>query len=110
MDINRHHDIPAHAARTEAGAPLARLRAAGKRYGQVTALEGVDLAVHPGEVVSLLGANGAGKSTAIGLLLGLLEPDAGQAELFNREPGSMDARRRTGVMLQDGGLDRKSVV
>ena len=104
MDINRHHDIPAHAARTEAGAPLARLRAAGKRYGQVTALDGVDLAVHAGEVVSLLGANGAGKSTAIGLLLGLLEPDAGHAELFDRDPGAMDARRRTGVMLQDGGL------
>lgn len=85
-------------------APLARLRAVRKHYGPVAALDGVDLAVHGGEVVSLLGANGAGKSTAIGLMLGLLQPGSGAAELFGQPPGTIAARRRTGVMLQDGGV------
>lgn len=84
--------------------PLAWLQAARKRYGDVTALDGVDLQVQAGEVVSVLGANGAGKSTAIGLLLGLLRPDAGEAALFDGPPGSMQARRRTGVMLQESGV------
>lgn len=87
-----------------AGSPLASLQGAGKRYGAVAALEGVDLAVRAGEVVSLLGANGAGKTTAIGLMLGLLQPGAGSAALFGQPPGTLEARRRTGVMLQDGGL------
>lgn len=84
--------------------PLARLRAARKRYGDVIALDGVDLAVRQGELVSLLGANGAGKTTAIGLMLGLLRPDGGEAWLLGGTPGSLAARRQTGVMLQDGGV------
>src|SRR5690606_19059621 len=101
----RHDELhPAPEAIAPAAVPLASLRAARKRYGSVAALDGVDLEVHAGEVVSLLGANGAGKTTAIGLLLGLLEADAGDARLFGGPPGSLDARRRTGVMLQDGGV------
>lgn len=92
--ITHHHNAP----------PLAWLQAARKRYGDVIALDGVDLQVQAGEVVSVLGANGAGKSTAIGLLLGLLRPDAGEAALFDGPPGSMQARRRTGVMLQESGV------
>ncbi len=84
--------------------PLAALRAARKRYGNVTALDGVDLSLQPGEVMALLGANGAGKSTAIALMLGLLKPDAGSAELFGRTPDTMAVRRRIGVMLQSAGL------
>ena len=105
MDTITPHRIdirPAVPAPTPAA--LARLQAVGKRYGKVTALDGVDLAVHAGEVVSLLGANGAGKSTAIGLMLGLLQADGGTVELFGRPPGALDARRQTGVMLQDGGV------
>jgi len=84
--------------------PSAELRAVHKRYGRVTALDGVDLDVHPGELLALLGPNGAGKSTAVGLLLGLADPDAGQARLFGESPHVLDARRRVGVMLQSAGL------
>jgi ABC-2 type transport system ATP-binding protein len=83
---------------------MARLQAAGKCFGATRALDGVDLALHPGEVLALLGPNGAGKSTAIGLLLGLLRPDAGQATLFGGDPRTMAARQRIGAMLQQAEL------
>jgi ABC-2 type transport system ATP-binding protein len=84
--------------------PVARLAAAAKRYGPLAALDGVDLAVWRGELLALLGPNGAGKSTSIGLLLGLIRPDAGRAELFGRDPQQIAARRRIGVMLQSANL------
>ncbi len=84
--------------------PLAQLRGAHRRYGRTVALDGVDLSLHRGEVLALLGANGAGKSTAIGLLLGLLAPDRGEATLFAQAPGALVARRRSGVMLQSAGI------
>ena len=84
--------------------PLAHLCAAGKRYGSITALDGVDLLLHRGEVLALLGANGAGKSTAIALLLGLLKPDAGSVELFGSTPDMLAVRRRFGVVLQSAGI------
>ncbi|MDQ3511753.1 MAG: ABC transporter ATP-binding protein [Pseudomonadota bacterium] len=85
-------------------ATLAKLKAVRKRYGRSTALDGVDLEVRPGEVLALLGANGAGKSTAVGVLLGLVAPDGGEASLFGQPPGSMAVRRRTGVMLQSADI------
>ncbi|WP_426664724.1 ABC transporter ATP-binding protein [Rhodanobacter aciditrophus] len=83
---------------------VARLVAAAKRYGPLTALDGVDLAVRRGELLALLGPNGAGKSTSISLLLGLIRPDAGRAELFGLDPQRIEARRRIGVMLQSANL------
>ncbi len=85
-------------------ATVARLAAVAKRYGPLTALDGVDLAVRRGELLALLGPNGAGKSTSIGLLLGLIRPDAGRAELFGLDPQRIEARRRIGVMLQSANL------
>lgn len=85
-------------------ATLARLTAVHKRYGATTALDGIDLEVRPGEVLALLGANGAGKSTAIGLLLGLVAADAGHATLFGQAPGSIAVRRRLGLMLQSAHI------
>jgi ABC-2 type transport system ATP-binding protein len=83
---------------------LASLAGVRKRYGNITALDGLDLTVHSGELLALLGPNGAGKSTAISLLLGLQSADQGEARLFGREPQDIDARRRIGVMMQEVAL------
>ena len=80
---------------------LAALEGVHKRYGKITALDGIDLRVGRGELLAVLGPNGAGKTTAIAALLGLLRPDAGRARLFGKEPQDIDARRRVGVMMQE---------
>jgi ABC-2 type transport system ATP-binding protein len=71
-----------------------------RRYGAVTAVDGLTLQLQPGRVTALLGPNGAGKTTAVRLLLGLTRPTSGTARLFGEDPTSLNARRRTGVMLQ----------
>jgi ABC-2 type transport system ATP-binding protein len=63
-------------------APPIRAEGLSKRYDETLALDGLDLELHPGEVYGYLGPNGAGKTTTIRLLLGLLRPTAGRAELF----------------------------
>jgi ABC-2 type transport system ATP-binding protein len=84
--------------------PFARLHGAVKRYGALTAVDGLDLELHGGELLALLGPNGAGKSSAIGLMLGLQRADAGQVELFGQDPQNIRARRHIGVMLQSATL------
>lgn len=83
---------------------IAALRAAHKRYGQITALDGIDLELRRGELLALLGSNGAGKSTALGLLTGRLAADSGEVSLFGSDPREASARRRIGVMLQEARL------
>ena len=73
------------------------------RFGPFTAVDSVDMAVNSGEVVGLLGSNGAGKTTVIRLLLGLLRPSNGTALLFDAPP-SMRTRRRVGYVPQTLGL------
>jgi ABC-2 type transport system ATP-binding protein len=57
-----------------------------KRYGQILAVDQVDLSVSPGDVYGFLGPNGAGKTTAMRIMLGLLRPDEGAVRLFGRDP------------------------
>jgi ABC-2 type transport system ATP-binding protein len=85
-------------------APLASLKSVRKRFGKITALDGLDLAVNRGELLALLGPNGAGKSTAIAMLLGLQRPDEGSATLFGQDPQEVEARRRIGIMMQEVAL------
>ena len=85
-------------------APLARLHAARKHYGTIVALDGIDLDIRAGEVLAVLGANGAGKSTTLGLLTGRISADAGQVELMGGDPRDPARRRGIGVMLQEASL------
>ena len=71
-----------------------------KRYGKITALDGLSLALRPGEIVALLGPNGAGKSTAVRLMLGLSSPTSGTARIFGGDPRLSSTRTRIGAMLQ----------
>lgn len=68
-----------------------------KRYGAVEALVGLDLQVAAGEVFCLLGANGAGKSTTLNLLLGFLEPTSGAARIAGIDVSADPARARRQV-------------
>ncbi|PTT40235.1 ABC transporter ATP-binding protein [Stenotrophomonas lactitubi] len=83
---------------------LARLQQVQVRYRDHTALHGIDLQVRAGQVLALLGRNGAGKSTAISVLLGLRRADAGQVELLGGDPQQRASRIGLGVMLQSTSL------
>ncbi|MGN9776861.1 ATP-binding cassette domain-containing protein [Micromonospora sp. H33] len=72
-------------------APAIRTERLTKRYGPVSALDGLDLTVPAGEVFGFLGPNGAGKSTTIRLLLGLARPTAGRAWIFDVDAADVAA-------------------
>ncbi|WP_232686784.1 ABC transporter ATP-binding protein [Halobacterium zhouii] len=74
-----------------------------KRFGDVTALHGLDLTVEEGEIYGFLGPNGAGKSTTIDILLDFVRPTSGRASVLDMDAQdeSLEIRRRTGV-LPDG--------
>ena len=74
------------------------------RYTDITAVSGVSFRVNPGEIVALLGANGAGKTSTLESCIGLRRPTSGHIAAFGSDPTSISARVRTGVMLQTGGL------
>lgn len=96
---------PPHSATAVYVAGLRKsFRAAGGRQQEV--LRGVDFSARRGAVTTLLGTNGAGKSTSLACAQGLLQPDGGTVRLLDQEPWRAPAqlRARVGVMLQDGGL------
>jgi ABC-2 type transport system ATP-binding protein len=68
------------------GAPPVEVRGLVKRYGELTAVAGVDLTVNTGDVYGYLGPNGAGKTTSLRMMLGLIRPTAGTVRLFGRDP------------------------
>jgi ABC-2 type transport system ATP-binding protein len=75
-------------------------RGLAKRYGTVTALDGVDLDVEEGELVGLLGPNGAGKSTLVKIGCGLVRASAGAAQVCGARAGSRDARAVMGYLAE----------
>jgi len=85
-------------------APVVAFDQVSKAYGEVRAVDGLDLTLRPGETVALLGPNGAGKSTTLDLLLGLKQPDSGSVRLFGTSPREAIVAGRVGAMLQSGGL------
>ena len=92
--------------------PVLRCAQLRKRYGNVVAVDGLDLEVRSGECFGLLGPNGAGKTTTVEILEGLLRPDAGEVEVLGRrwEDGGLALRERIGIQLQETQLaDKLSV-
>ena len=81
--------------------PRVEMRGVGKRFGATIALDGVDLAVHPGEVCALVGQNGAGKSTLMAILAGAIPPDEGTMRLDGVPYAPRDPfeSRRAGVAM-----------
>ncbi|MFC6725962.1 ATP-binding cassette domain-containing protein, partial [Halobium palmae] len=71
-----------------------------KRFGDVTAVDGLDLTVSEGEVFGFLGPNGAGKSTTINMLLDFVRPTEGEVRVLGRDAQaeSIPVRERTGVL------------
>ena len=78
-------------------APPVAARGLVKRYGEIVAVDDVDLTVERGDVFGYLGPNGAGKTTSLRMLLGLIRPTAGVARLFGRDPLRDGARALDGV-------------
>jgi ABC-2 type transport system ATP-binding protein len=78
-----------------------------KRYGKVTALDGLDLAVPKGTVLGLLGPNGAGKTTAVRILTTLLDPDGGTAEVAGLDvvKDGPKVREKIGLSGQNAAVD-----
>ncbi len=87
--------------------PVVRARGVAKRFGEFTALAGLDLEVERGECVGLLGPNGAGKSTFIGCLYGVVRRTGGELEVFGLDPNRDAAtiKARLGVVPQENALD-----
>ena len=78
-----------------------------KVYGDVRAVDGLDLTVGEGEVVALLGPNGAGKTTTVEILEGYRPRDAGSVSVLGLDPqtGGRGFRERIGIVLQDAGFE-----
>ncbi|KWX05455.1 ABC transporter [Carbonactinospora thermoautotrophica] len=97
---------------TPASTPVIRTEKLVKCYGRTSALDGLDLEVHPGEVFGYLGPNGAGKTTTIRLLLDLIRPTSGQVRVLGQDPraGGPKLRRRIGYLAGDFAIDGRQPV
>ncbi len=83
-----------------------------KRYGELAAVDGVDLVVETGEVFALLGPNGAGKTTIVEILEGHRESTEGQVTVLGSDPieGGREFREHIGIVLQEGAVERELTV
>jgi ABC-2 type transport system ATP-binding protein len=101
--------VPAAAA--AAAAPALEARGLVRRFGAVTALDGLSLEVQAGELYGLVGPDGAGKTTTIRALAGLIEPDEGSARVLGMDPlTDRRVRERLGLMPQQYSLYRDLTV
>jgi ABC-2 type transport system ATP-binding protein len=94
------------AAADDGPQPIIRTAALTKRYGELTAVDRLDLEVMPGEIFGLLGPNGAGKTTTILMLLGLSEPTSGKVRVAGMDPARrpLEVKRRVGYLPDNVGF------
>ena len=85
-------------------APLLEARDVHKRFGTTEALRGVDLTVHPGEVLAVTGPSGSGKSTMLHCAAGILTPDRGQVTFDGRRVDTLNDRQRTLLRREQFGF------
>ncbi len=90
--------------------PVVRVRNLLKRFGDNVVLDGVNLDIHPGETMVVMGGSGCGKSTLLRHMIGSLQPNEGWVELFGRNLQELDeaeldeTRKRFGILFQSGAL------
>ena len=96
------HPEPAPPALTHVSTPVGvEFRGVRRHFGTVTALQGLDMQIHPGELVALLGPSGCGKTTALRLLAGFDRPDAGTITVGGRDVTGVPAHKRDmGMVFQ----------
>ena len=80
--------------------PAVKLTSVSKRYGDITAVDYLDLDIKKGEILGLLGPNGSGKSTTLKMILGLVKPDSGSVNVLgiNMEDDSVAVKRKVGYV------------
>lgn len=71
-----------------------------KRFGERTAVDNVSLRIRRGEIYGFLGANGAGKTTAMKMMLGLVRPTSGTVTIFGKAPGTPECLKEIGAMVE----------
>ncbi|MGW5418920.1 ABC transporter ATP-binding protein [Streptomyces sp. NPDC003943] len=102
--FGRRRTKPATPAPADPASPLLSVTRLAVRRGRVEALRRVDLQVHPGETVALMGRNGAGKSTLLGTLVGMIAPTGGAVRVAGLTPHATDPRaliRHVGLVPQE---------
>ncbi len=91
---------------TESRDNVLELRGVTKRYGDFTAVDGIDLEVPAGSIYGFLGPNGAGKTTTLRMILEIIKPTAGTISVLGR-PSALSVRRRIGYLPEEKGLYKK---
>ncbi|WP_034549780.1 ABC transporter ATP-binding protein [Carnobacterium funditum] len=77
--------------------PILEIKNLRKSFGSNEVLKGVDFAVYPGEIIGYIGTNGAGKSTTVKMILGLLKPDAGEITIFGNALNENETTYKTRI-------------
>jgi ABC-2 type transport system ATP-binding protein len=96
-----HPESP-HPARTKGNSDVLQLQGLTRRYGDVLALDDLSFTVAEDQMFGFVGPNGAGKTTAMRIILGVLEPDAGQVR-WRGQPMTTEMRQRIGYLPEDHG-------